>query len=187
MTEVEAMSAETKTGDIAIGQVQWHSSEEGSGPDVGLLLRLTDTTYLWAGEILRDDWEAAGPDAAELGDDFGWWFILYEATGTRFDKTVLGRCINQHTAQNFIDQIAPLLASQPLAQPVPFGLPLATEAQAAVGWTLQLDYLDQVRKQVVETTGYDATIEVDGRKYKKAVRFVARQALPPSPVEIEEP
>lgn len=37
--------------DLAIGQVQWHSSEEDGGPDVGILVGLGDGKALWLGEI----------------------------------------------------------------------------------------------------------------------------------------
>jgi hypothetical protein len=41
--------------ELSIGQVQWHCSEEGSGPDVGILLRLTNDKCLWWGELLSDE------------------------------------------------------------------------------------------------------------------------------------
>lgn len=89
---------------LDVGQVQWHSSEENSGPDVGILLRLDASQFLWAGEITRDEWTAAGPDAEELGDDFGWWAILFEEGGDR--RTVLGRFVDQYTALDFIEKLA---------------------------------------------------------------------------------
>ena len=95
---------EHQMGEIDIGEVEWHCSEEDSGPDVGLLLRLDASQYLWAGEITREDWEAAGDDAKELGEDAGWWAIFYEENGGR--KTVLGRFVDKHTAQEFIEKLA---------------------------------------------------------------------------------
>ena len=46
---------EAGLGDLSVGQVQWHSSEEDGGPDVGVLLRLSDEEYLWAGELIKED------------------------------------------------------------------------------------------------------------------------------------
>lgn len=103
----ETSEADAQMEDIDIGQVQWHCSEEDGGPDVGLLLRLDASQYLWAGELLRDDWEDAGPDAAALGDDSGFWAILYEEGGKR--KTVLGRFIEQTVAQDFIEKMAMII------------------------------------------------------------------------------
>jgi len=111
MTDIpeDIMAEAHAADDIEIGQVQWHCSEEGSGPDVGLLLRLDASCFLWAGEITRDAWEDARPDAAELGDDCGWWAMLYEEGGGR--KTVLGRFIDTHTAQYFIELIASIISA----------------------------------------------------------------------------
>lgn len=93
---------EAVAGEVDVGHIQWHCSEEGGGPDVGLLLRLSETSYIWAGEITRDDWENAGPDAAELGDDFGWWIIFYNGPV----KTVIARCADQYTAQDMFDHLS---------------------------------------------------------------------------------
>lgn len=92
-----------------VGAVQWHCSDEGSGPDVGLLLRISPTQMLWAGEITRDRWEDAGPDAAALGSDLGWWCILYGDKDTR----VLGRFTNQDDAQHLIEALAAALTRPP--------------------------------------------------------------------------
>lgn len=88
--------------DVPVGQIQWHCSEDSGGPDVGILLRLTETQYLWAGEITRADWEDAGPEAAELGPDFGWWLIFYNGK----EKTVLGRCVGRYQTQDIFEHIA---------------------------------------------------------------------------------
>lgn len=73
--------------DIAIGQIQWHCSEEGSGPDVGMLLCIDEDNHLWVGEISRDRWEEHGGE--ELGSDGGWWIIHYGKNKTR----VIGKCL----------------------------------------------------------------------------------------------
>lgn len=40
---------------LRIGHVDWLYSEEDSGPDVGVMLRLSETEYLWAGSLVDDD------------------------------------------------------------------------------------------------------------------------------------
>ena len=60
----ESVEVTQENRDLDVGQVQWHSSEEDGGPDVGILLRLSADHHLWLGELL----------AAE-GDGFG--FVLY--------------------------------------------------------------------------------------------------------------
>lgn len=60
--------------ELSIGQVQWHCSEEDGGPDVGILLRLTNDKYLWWGELLSDEIrEGTG----------GTGFVLYGPDGAR--------------------------------------------------------------------------------------------------------
>lgn len=88
--------------DVPVGHIQWHSSEEDGGPDVGLLLRISDKQYLWAGEITRDEWDYAGDEAQELGDDFGWWLIFYDGDWRR----VLAKCGDQYAVQEAFDVLA---------------------------------------------------------------------------------
>jgi hypothetical protein len=57
------------TEDLSVGQVQWHCSEEDGGPDVGILLRLSESEHLWVGELLDAEgggvgFVVYGPDAA---------------------------------------------------------------------------------------------------------------------------
>lgn len=93
---------EAVSGEVDVGHIQWHCSEEGGGPDVGVLLRLSETEYIWAGEITWEDWENAGPDIAELGDDFGWWIIAYDGP----KKTVIARCADQSSTQEVFDRLS---------------------------------------------------------------------------------
>lgn len=41
--------------ELAAGQVQWHSSEEDGGPDVGIMIGLGDGRALWFGELLNSE------------------------------------------------------------------------------------------------------------------------------------
>lgn len=87
--------------DLEAGQVQWHCSEPDGGPDVGQYLSLGSGMYLWAGEITSFDWREAGPDAAELGEDFGFWLILRDG-GV---KTVLGKFVTIEAGEQLIEAI----------------------------------------------------------------------------------
>jgi hypothetical protein len=86
------------------GQVQWHSSDGEGGPDVGMLLALGAERYLWAGEISRSRWADAGPDAAALGNDTGWWLILYGPGETE----VIGKCVSAEAAGTMIETLSAL-------------------------------------------------------------------------------
>lgn len=46
---------ELSIADIPVGHVQWHSSEEDGGPDVGIMLRLNETQALWLGELVGNE------------------------------------------------------------------------------------------------------------------------------------
>lgn len=91
------------------GRVQWHSSEEHGGPDVGLLLTMPDGGHLWAGEISRNEWES-DPENSECGSDFGFWLIQYKKGG---GKVVFGKFVSPFAAQDFIDEIAALVRALP--------------------------------------------------------------------------
>lgn len=79
----------TEPTKLNLGQVQWHSSEEDGGPDVGIMVGLRGGSHLWIGELSRSRWEEAGGDQMGLGSDMGSWIVLYPATNA--DPTVIGR------------------------------------------------------------------------------------------------
>lgn len=89
---------------LPLGHVEWHCSEEDGGPDVGVMLRLSDDKYLWAGELSRSMWEDGGPDVAALGDDFGWWIVLYEDGLNK--PRVLARCADEFSMRDTFDILA---------------------------------------------------------------------------------
>lgn len=80
------------TDELTIGQVQWHSSEEDGGPDVGILLRLDDKHLLWWGELLAGE-----------GDGFG--AIIY---GPGNERKVFEAAYDE-LRQVFEDYVAPAL------------------------------------------------------------------------------
>lgn len=82
------------------GRVTWHSSDEDSGPDVGLSVGLGDGRMLWVGEMSKQriaDTEGAG----ELGSDGGWWVVVYGQT----ESTVVAKCVSAESARAMFDWI----------------------------------------------------------------------------------
>ena len=85
------------------GEMVWHSSEEGGGPDVGIHIALGGGASLWMGEISRHMWEQAGAEA--LGGDGGWWLVLYKGA----EQLVLAKCVDSAEARDAADLIAAAL------------------------------------------------------------------------------
>lgn len=98
------MGSVCMTPQTDIGAITWMSSDEYSGPDCGISIGLGNDRFLYCGEISRKRWEEAGEDAAALGNDFGWWLILYEPDKT----TVLGKMLDGYTASVLMDQLTAL-------------------------------------------------------------------------------
>lgn len=83
------------------GNVVWHCSEEDAAtPDVGMTLGLGGGKMLWAGEISAALHARGGPEAAALGDDGGWWLVLYPG------QQILARCICAETGRELIETLA---------------------------------------------------------------------------------
>lgn len=84
------------------GDVVWHTSEEGGGPDVGIHIRIGGDVTMWCGEITRKEWENLDDEdkAALGGNDNGWWIILYEGLN---NPRVLARCVERYQAMQVID------------------------------------------------------------------------------------
>ena len=92
-----AKAMEDDSDDSALGKVCWYCSDEGSGPDVGISLGLGGGKMLWAGEITKDAY-AEDEAAAALGDDNGWWLILYAP-----ERCILGKFTTAFEAREFIE------------------------------------------------------------------------------------
>lgn len=128
-THQGAVGAETMTAadpDInEFGRVVWHSSDEDSGPDVGVTIGFGSGRALWFGEISKKMHEEEGAEAAELGDHFGTWIILYDDNEPRGEQaTVIGKAI-PYVGTNVCDAIS---ASLRAATPARTTLPTALEA-----------------------------------------------------------
>jgi len=88
----DAVAVTEADADLQIGQVQWHSSEEDGGPDVGILLRLDADHHLWWGELLAGE-----------GDGFG--AVIY---GPGNERKVFETAYDE-LRQVFEDYVAPAL------------------------------------------------------------------------------
>jgi hypothetical protein len=92
--------------DQEIGQTIWASSEEDGGPDVGLLLRLSETDFIWCGEITR-------AEADDVGiADTGWHIVLHRGA----DRQVVAQVPDQFAGQELMEVIATNI-KRPAASP----------------------------------------------------------------------
>lgn len=90
-----------------IGALEWYSTDEDSGPDVGLRLHIGGGVWLYAGEITKACWED-GVEAKDLGDDGGWWLRIENEAGQT--TRLIGR-VEQYAVQDMFDEIAGALRS----------------------------------------------------------------------------
>lgn len=80
-----------------IGEVIYSSSEpDGGYCDVGALLRLSETDFIWCGEITRKEAEEAGVD------DAGWHIVLHRGA----NRQVIGQVPDNYAGIDFVDAIA---------------------------------------------------------------------------------
>jgi hypothetical protein len=89
----------------SVGTLVAHCSEHEGPADVGIALQLSGGRQLWCGEITRQRWNEAvdaNGDAALLGEDDGWWIILY----SKEEAQVIGKCIDQYVASDMMDALA---------------------------------------------------------------------------------
>lgn len=84
-----------------VGGITWHSSEEDSGPDVGISVYLGPDDRLWCGEISRRLFEEHdGP--ARFDSDLGAFIVRYAGKET----TLIAKCADMDTGREFVEQIA---------------------------------------------------------------------------------
>ena len=86
-----------------LAKIEWFSTDEDSGPDVGLRLHLGGDVWLYAGEITRKLWEEEGVEARDLGNDGGWWLRVENEAGQM--SRLIGR-VEQYAVQDMFDAIA---------------------------------------------------------------------------------
>lgn len=82
--------------DQAVGQIVCASSDESGVPDVGVLLRLSETDFIWCGEITSREADAAGIS------DRGWHIVHHHGA----DRTVVAQVPDEYAGQALIDTIA---------------------------------------------------------------------------------
>lgn len=82
-----------------IGSVVWHCSEEDSGTDVGMSLKLGDTKMLWCGEITSKVYHEEGCE--EYGPENGWWLIFYDGPSNK----VIARCFDSGVALHLMETL----------------------------------------------------------------------------------
>lgn len=85
------------------GDVTWHCSEEGGGPDVGMSLGLGNGNVLWAGEISSNAYAEGGDEAKALSDDGGWWLMIYS------ERLPIAKFVDGLSAQEFVEKLAAAL------------------------------------------------------------------------------
>lgn len=90
--------------DAEIGRVITCSSDpEGGSCDVGALLRISDSDFIWCGEITRSEAEDAGVSVA------GWHVVLHQGA----DRTVIAQVHDSYSGVELIDAIAAALRVRP--------------------------------------------------------------------------
>lgn len=88
--------------DTSIGGVTWHSSDEDSGPDVGLSVYLGDNDRLWCGEISKHLFERC-KGAESFDSDFGWFLVRFAPNN---ETNLIAKFSDAYQAREFFEQIA---------------------------------------------------------------------------------
>lgn len=94
--------------DTTIGGVTWHSSDEDSGPDVGISVYLGPDDRLWCGEISRSLFDEAN-GAEHFPDDIGRFIVRYQGK----EAKLIAKCADELEAREFIEQIAAWVCAIP--------------------------------------------------------------------------
>lgn len=81
--------------ELEIGRVEYATSD-GYGADVGALVRISETDFIWCGEITCKEAEAANMS------DAGWHIVLHQGT----ERRVIGQVPDSYSGVDFIDTIA---------------------------------------------------------------------------------
>lgn len=84
-----------------IGGITWHSSEEDSGPDVGIIVYLGPNDRLWCGEISRRLFDEHD-GSANFDNDGGAFIVRYSPKET----ALIAKCADMDTGREFVEQVA---------------------------------------------------------------------------------
>lgn len=93
------------TDETELGRVTWHSSDEDSGPDVGLSLGLGGGRALYIGELAEQTLE--DNEIGEHVQGIGWWIALETAKSL----DVAGAVAKPDEARELFDAIAGAFAA----------------------------------------------------------------------------
>jgi hypothetical protein len=99
------MSDQVRDDETTLGRVTWHSSDEDSGPDVGLSLGLGGGQALYVGELAEQTLEENG--IGEHVQGVGWWIALESSDSL----DVVGAVAKADEARELFDTIAAALSS----------------------------------------------------------------------------
>ena len=89
--------SELNCDETEFGRLTWLSSEEDSGPDVGVVLGLGAGRALFVGELANVTLEEHGLDPK----DGSWWLSMYEPD----DHIILGPVRNEYGARDVFDRL----------------------------------------------------------------------------------
>ena len=90
-----------------LGHVIWHSTDEDSGPDVGISIGMGDGKSLWIGEITDHRWQELDEEqkTATGNTGNGWWMMVYP------DCVPIARFVDAESARQFADRVEELIKS----------------------------------------------------------------------------
>lgn len=83
--------------DLSVGHVQCHATEEDGGCDVGALLRISETDFIWCGEITDQEADAAGSSR------FGWYIVHHSGS----ERSLIAKVESDSPVLDMMDALAP--------------------------------------------------------------------------------
>lgn len=99
--------------DVSIGGVTWHSSDEDSGPDVGISVYVGENDRVWCGEISRKCFSECEGEK-HFSDDGGWFIVRYNP-----HPTLIARCADPDDAREFVESVAAWIRAGAVKQQAP--------------------------------------------------------------------
>lgn len=97
---IQQQATDAPAEGTSVGEITWHSSEDGGGPDVGISLYLGPNDCLYAGEISSDLFRQCGGEEFYPSD--GGWFLVRFAEET----SIIASIGDQFSGRDFLEQLA---------------------------------------------------------------------------------
>lgn len=97
---IQSQATDAPAEGTSVGEITWHSSEDGGGPDVGISLYLGPNDCLYAGEISSDLFRQCG--GKEFYPSDGGWFLVRFAEET----SIIASIGDQFSGRDFLEQLA---------------------------------------------------------------------------------